>query len=123
MSSPFPGFYNLLDQHRYSYPQQEALIFGDVRLSFQSIFDRVNALANGLSRDGVGESDRVLYMGQNSHAMVEILLACSKIGATVCYVNWRQSAAELVTTSAPPDTTHGLNVTVHTRRRRTQKGA
>jgi long-chain acyl-CoA synthetase len=95
MTAPFPGFYRLLDQHRYNYPLQEAVIYGDHRLSFQSLYERTNRLSNALADIGVGEGDRVLWLGQNSNAMVELLFACSRLGAAVCYANWRQSEAEL----------------------------
>jgi len=95
MYSAFPSFYRLLNQHRFSYPLQEAVVCGDTRLSFGELYDRVNRVANAMAALGVTESSRILWLGQNSHALLEIFLACSRLGASFCLVNWRQSAAEI----------------------------
>jgi long-chain acyl-CoA synthetase len=52
-------------------------------------------LAGALHGAGVRDGDRVLWLGQNCHRVAETLAACSEIGAVLCPVNWRQSAAEL----------------------------
>ncbi len=44
---------------------------------------------------GVGPGDRVLWLGQNSFRIQELLLACCEIGAMFCPANWRQQPAEL----------------------------
>ena len=44
---------------------------------------------------GVGRGDRVLWLGQNSFRLQELLLACCKIGAMFCPANWRQQPDEL----------------------------
>jgi long-chain acyl-CoA synthetase len=43
----------------------------------------------------VGAGDRVLWLGQNSIRLYELLLACCKIGARFCPANWRQQPDEL----------------------------
>ena len=43
---------------------------------------------------GVGPGDVILWLGQNSHGILECLLAAAKIGAVCCVANWRQSADE-----------------------------
>jgi long-chain acyl-CoA synthetase len=42
----------------------------------------------------VGPGDRLLWLGQNCHRLLEGLLAAAKIGAVFCPANWRQSPAE-----------------------------
>ena len=59
--------------------------------------ERTNRLANALAAEGWGPGDRVLWLGQNCHRLLEGLLACAKIGAVFSPANWRQSAEELVT--------------------------
>jgi long-chain acyl-CoA synthetase len=56
---------------------------------------RVNRLANALLAAGAGAGDRVLWLGQNCHRVLECLLAAAKIGAIFCPANWRQTAEEL----------------------------
>jgi acyl-CoA synthetase (AMP-forming)/AMP-acid ligase II len=55
----------------------------------------VNRVAHALRAAGTGEGDRVLWLGQNSFRLQEVLLACCKIGAMFCPANWRQQPAEL----------------------------
>ena len=86
---------DVLREHRRSYPQKTALVCGDDRLTYPEFDDRVNQLANALRGAGVGERDRVLWLGQNCHRVLEGMLAAGKIGAVFCPVNWRQSAEEL----------------------------
>ncbi|MGH9113744.1 MAG: AMP-binding protein [Acidimicrobiales bacterium] len=82
-------------EHRRSYPDRLAAIDGDVRLTWPAFDDRANRLANALATAGVGPGDVVLWMGQNSHRVLECLAAVAKIGAVCAIVNWRQSADEM----------------------------
>lgn len=86
---------DVLREHRRSYPQRTAAVCSDHRATFPELDDRVNRLANALLAAGAGPGERVLWMGQNCHRLLEGLLACAKTGAGFCPVNWRQSAAEM----------------------------
>jgi acyl-CoA synthetase (AMP-forming)/AMP-acid ligase II len=55
----------------------------------------VNRVAHALSAGGVGPGDRVLWLGQNSFRVLELLVATAKLGAMFCPANWRQSPEEL----------------------------
>lgn len=72
-----------------------AVVDGSIRLTYPELDDRVNRLANALAGEGVTTGDRVLWLGQNSFRVLELLLACSKLGAMFCPANWRQSPDEL----------------------------
>ena len=86
---------DIIRENRRSYPQRIAVVDGDLRLTWPEFDDRVNQLANALRDDaGVGEGDRVLWLGQNSFRVLEGLLAAAKLGAIFCPANWRQSADE-----------------------------
>ncbi|MGH9211483.1 MAG: AMP-binding protein [Acidimicrobiales bacterium] len=82
-------------ESRRSYPTRTAVVDGDVRLSYVELDDRVNQLAHALSAAGVTGGDRVLWLGQNSFRVLELLLAAAKVGAILCPANWRQSADEM----------------------------
>ncbi len=86
---------DLLAEHRRSYPQRTALVCGETRATFPEMDDRVNRLANALRARGVDRGDRVLWLGQNCHRLLEGLLATAKLGGAFCPANWRQSAAEM----------------------------
>jgi long-chain acyl-CoA synthetase len=98
---------DVLREHRRSYPQRVAVVDGDVRLTWPQLDDRVNQLANALLARGVSSGDRLLWLGQNSYRLLELLLAAAKIGAVCCPANWRQSAEELawVITDCSPTVT------------------
>ncbi len=86
---------DILREHRRRYPDRTAAVDGDVRLAWPALDDRVNRLANGLRAADVSQGDRLLWIGQNSHKLLELLLAAAKTGAVCCPVNWRQTANEL----------------------------
>jgi long-chain acyl-CoA synthetase len=85
----------LLHEHRRSHPHRAAVVCGGDRYTWPELDERVARLAGALSADGVGDGDRVLWLGQNCHRVLELLLACARLGAVFCPANWRQSAAEL----------------------------
>lgn len=93
------SFGDVLREHSRSWPQQTAAVdhdYGrDVRLTYARLDERVNRLAHGLRAAGIGQGDRVLWLGQNSFRVLELLAATAKLGAMFCPANWRQSADEL----------------------------
>ena len=86
---------DVLRENSRSYPQRTALVCGDVRLTYPEMDERVNRLANALRSEGFGAGDRILWLGQNCHRVIEGLLAAAKVGGVFCPVNWRQTAQEL----------------------------
>ena len=86
---------DVLREHRRSRPDRLGLVDGDVRLAYPAVDGRVNQVAHALADAGVRSGARVLWLGQNSFRVVELLLACSKLGAMFCPANWRQTADEL----------------------------
>jgi acyl-CoA synthetase (AMP-forming)/AMP-acid ligase II len=86
---------DVLREHRRSRPHQGATVDGPRRQTFPELDQRVNRLAQSLRNAGVGPGERVLWLGQNSARVLELLLAVAKLGAMFCPANWRQSAGEL----------------------------
>ncbi|WP_181958542.1 AMP-binding protein [Nonomuraea diastatica] len=86
---------DVLADHARSRPGVTAVVDGSTRLTYPELDARVTRLAGALAGLGVGGGDRVLWLGQNSHAVLELLLACSRLGAVCCPANWRQSEDEL----------------------------
>jgi long-chain acyl-CoA synthetase len=85
----------VLRGHGRSRPDRLALAEGDRRFTWSETAARVARLAGALAADGVGPGDRVLWLGQNSYRLQELLLACSQLGAGFCPANWRQTPDEL----------------------------
>ena len=90
-----PDFFRLLEQHRHSFPGKLAVVHGELRLDYAQLHDRTTRCATALQRLGVEPGARVLWLGQNSHVLIELLAACSRLGAMLCCANWRQSTDEL----------------------------
>ena len=95
-------------EHRRNYPGRLATVDGTgddaVRLTWPELDDRINRLCSSLTAAGVGPGDVILWLGQNSHRIIECLGAAAKLGAVCCVANWRQSADEtafVLTDSAP----------------------
>ena len=85
---------DVLRAHATNRPASTGAVCGGTRLSYGELDERVNRLANALLAAGVGRGERLLWLGQNCHRLLEGLLAAAKIGAVFCPANWRQSAAE-----------------------------
>jgi acyl-CoA synthetase (AMP-forming)/AMP-acid ligase II len=86
---------DVLRSHARALPDRLAFVDGDTRLTWRAADERVNRVAHALRAAGVGAGDRVLWMGQNSFRLQELLLACCKLGAMFCPANWRQQPGEL----------------------------
>ena len=86
---------DLLRSNRRSFPDRPATVCGEHRSTYTQLDERVNRLADALGAGGVAAGDRILWLGQNCHRVLELLLACAKIGAIFCPANWRQTADEL----------------------------
>jgi long-chain acyl-CoA synthetase len=90
------GLGDVLAEHGRGNPQQTAWVCGSARYHYAEADARVSHLAALLRERGVGPGDRLLWLGQNCHRLLETFLAAAKIGAVFCPANWRQTADELV---------------------------
>jgi acyl-CoA synthetase (AMP-forming)/AMP-acid ligase II len=86
---------DIITEHRRSYPGKLALADGEHHLTWPELDERVNRLANALRATGVGAGDRILWLGQNSFRVYELLGAAAKIGAMVCPGYWRWAPPEM----------------------------
>src|SRR5579885_2140211 len=79
---------------RTLYPGREAVVDGDLRLTYAQFFDRCDRWSAALQSLGVTKGDRVAYIAPNIHAQLESFYAVPQIGATLVPINYRLSAAE-----------------------------
>ena len=86
---------DVLAGHARARPDRVALGDGDVHLTWPELRRAARSSRARSAADGVGPGDRVLWLGQNSFRLQELLLACSKLGAGFCPANWRQTPDEL----------------------------
>ena len=92
------GFGDLLHEQARSRPDMIAVVDAHHRYTFKALDDRVDRLASVLRDRGVAQGDRILWLGQNSFRVLEVLLAGARLGAVVCPANWRASALEVART-------------------------
>jgi acyl-CoA synthetase (AMP-forming)/AMP-acid ligase II len=85
---------DILRTHAHSYPQKTATVFGDRRHTYPQLQDRTTRLANALRQSGIGEGSPLLWLGQNSDRLLEVVLAAAQLGAIICPANWRLSTGE-----------------------------
>src|SRR5438552_15748865 len=77
---------------RRLYADREAVVDGDLRLTYGQFFDRCDRFSNALQRLGVGKGDRVAYIAPNTHGQLESFYAVPQIGAVVVPINFRLTA-------------------------------
>jgi fatty-acyl-CoA synthase len=64
-------------------------------LTFRDVDQRTNALAHGLAANGICEGDNVGLMCRNHRGFIESVVACSKLGANVLFLNTAFSGPQL----------------------------
>ena len=74
---------------RRLYAEREAVVDGDLRLTYEQFFERCDRWSNALKALGVKQGDRVAYIAPNTHAMLESFYAVPQIGAVLVPLNYR----------------------------------
>src|ERR1700732_3357425 len=77
---------------RRLYPDREAVVDNDLRLTYAQFFERCDRWSAALQRLGVRQGDRVAYIAPNTHAQLESFYAVPQIGAVLVPVNYRLAA-------------------------------
>ncbi len=83
---------SLLARTAAVYPGRTAVIYGDVSLSWSTVYERCRRLASALSRHGIGEGDTVAAMLPNVPAMNEAHFGVPMTGAVLNTLNTRLDA-------------------------------
>ncbi len=74
---------------RRLYAQREAIIDGDLRLTYAQFFERCDRWSNALQQMGVEQGDRVATIAPNTHSHLEAYYAVPQIGAVIVPINYR----------------------------------
>ena len=77
------------------YPEKEAVVCGDLRMTYGELAARVWRLAHGLLNLGIGQEDRVAVLNDNTHEYLEVYFAAAHLGIVLVPLNYRLSAREL----------------------------
>jgi fatty-acyl-CoA synthase len=81
---------------RRLYPEREAVVDGNLRLSYRQFFDRCDRWSSALQALGVQRGDRIAYIAPNTHAQLESFYAVPQIGAVLVPLNYRLTADDFV---------------------------
>jgi 2-furoate---CoA ligase len=76
-------------------PEAEAVVDGEVRLTYAELRERVARLAAGLARHPVESGDRVAAVARNRLATVELFWACQWLGAVFVPLSHRASTEDV----------------------------
>src|SRR6204780_130882 len=75
---------------------REAVVDGDLRLSYEQFFDRCDRWSSALQGLGVRPGDRVAPIAPNTHAQLESFYAVPQTGAVLVPVNYRLTPEDFV---------------------------
>jgi fatty-acyl-CoA synthase len=75
---------------------REAVVDGDLRLTYEQFFDRCDRWSSALRGLGVGQGDRVATIAPNTHAQLEAFYAVPQLGAVLVPVNYRLTPLDFV---------------------------
>ena len=78
------------------FPDWEAIVFEETRMTYRQLNARVNRLANALTGLGCKKGDHLAVLAENCGQYVEIYFAAAKIGVCVCPQNHRLADEELI---------------------------
>jgi 2-furoate---CoA ligase len=76
-------------------PDAEAVVDGDLRLTYADVRERAARLAGGLSAQGLGRGGRLAAVVRCRNESVQLYWACQWLGATFVPLSPRSSAADL----------------------------
>ncbi|MCP4545694.1 MAG: acyl--CoA ligase [bacterium] len=79
--------WSYLEEAHRRFPEREAVVFGDTRWTYATLYRRSLGLANQMSAMGVGAGDRVALLWENSAEYLRIYFAVQKLGAVLVGLN------------------------------------
>jgi fatty-acyl-CoA synthase len=81
---------------RRLHADREAVVDGELRLTYRQFFDRCDRWSSALQGLGVAQSDRVATIAPNTHAQLESFYAVPQIGAVLVPINYRLTPEDFV---------------------------
>src|ERR1700758_556562 len=81
---------------RRLHADREAVVDGELRMSYRQFFDRCDRWSAALQGLGVTQGTRVATIAPNTHAQLESFYAVPQVGAVLVPVNYRLTAEDFV---------------------------
>jgi fatty-acyl-CoA synthase len=79
---------------RKLYGDREAVVDGELRLTYEQFFQRCDRWSAALHGLGVRQGDRVAIVSPNTHSMLESFYAVPQLGAVIVPINYRLTAED-----------------------------
>lgn len=89
------GLEQMLLDSAMKYPEKEAIVCYEDRISYRDLLNNVLVEASLLKEIMDGDQNRIMFCAHNSIHLIEMMLACWFSGNVACPVNWRLSCNEL----------------------------
>ncbi|HEX9036401.1 MAG TPA: long-chain-fatty-acid--CoA ligase [Ktedonobacterales bacterium] len=80
---------DFLKRARTIHPHREAVVDGDLRLTYAEFGERCDRWSAALQQLGVTRGDRVAYIAPNTHAQLESFYAVPQLAAVLVPINYR----------------------------------
>lgn len=81
--------YDFICRNAQLFPDNDCIVFKDVRLTHKQYREKCDRLAAGLLQSGIKQGDRIGVVAHNCDEFMILYGAVSKIGAILLPVNWR----------------------------------
>ncbi len=92
---PTANLSRLLERNKHRFGDREAVVDGDVRLTYLQLDAAVSQMAQALLDLGYRRGDIIAILADNSHRYLIEILAVNRIGAAFIPLNWRLHPREL----------------------------
>ena len=89
------SIYDCIINNAHNFPDEIALVSGDLRLTYGEVPLHVISLSRGLLNMGFEKGDRIGVLLDNCAEYVLFLAACTRIGLITVCLNTRTSADEM----------------------------
>lgn len=85
----------MMARNSRKFPDKEALVYGETRLTYKQFNARINQLAHALLDLGIERGGKVAILAFNCNQFMEAYFALAKIGGVAVPLNFRHHAEEL----------------------------
>ena len=85
----------IMARNARKFPEKEALIHGETRLTYRQLNSRINRLSHALLDLGISKGAKVAILSHNCHQFLEAYFALAKIGSIAVPLNFRLGVDEM----------------------------
>ena len=79
-------WHNVYESNK-DYKNDVSLVFQNIKITYQTLFDKTIKVANALLGNGIKKGDKIIVCSTGTPETVYLLLACSKVGVCVEMIN------------------------------------